>query len=178
MRTRLILLLHHWRAGDALHKVQRYWAARHRREKYFLLLAAALLLAMSYDVLVWQALNTRIVRADQQLLQLNALNLKMQVAEPAIVASRRQVPTSAALSPSRVSQAVGDSAATHAIVSTRIAQREERIQVWVEPPVFNDLLLWLKTLRDRYGVMVMQLDISATDTSGRVKVQRLELTRR
>ncbi len=63
------------------------------------------------------------------------------------------------------------------VSATRLADRGENIQVWIEPVVFNDLLKWLNALDEKYALRVTQIDASAAEKTGMVNVQRLEFGR-
>ncbi len=124
-----------------------------------LLAAAVFLFSAGYYVLIWQPLSERIEQQETMLQQLVAMNTRLKSAAPDIIAARK----SATTTPAQVSRVISDSASAHSVVIKRIAERGENIQVWIEPVVFNDLLIWLNALDEKYALRVTQIDVSAAE---------------
>lgn len=127
-----------------------------------LLAAVVFLFSVGYYVVIWQPLSERIEQQETMLQQLVAMNARLKITAPDIIAARK----SATTTPAQVSRVISDSASAHSVVIKRIAERGENIQVWIEPVVFNDLLNWLKALDEKYALRVTQIDVSAGETLG------------
>ncbi len=73
-----------------------------------------------------------------------------------------------------LTQKVTLSARRHAIEIARLVPTAKGVTVWVDEVPFNKLTTWMAELQGQ-GLVVSQVDIAAAETSGRVKVRKLEL---
>ena len=187
LRDKFIHYFQQWRERQLSrgeHWLTQHLAGRSPREKGMLLAAVVFLFSVGYYVVIWQPLSERIEQQETMLQQLVAMNARLKITAPDIIAARKSATTTPAQvsrvisdSASAHSVVISDSASAHSVVIKRIAERGENIQVWIEPVVFNDLLNWLKALDEKYALRVTQIDVSAGEKPGMVNVQRLEFGR-
>lgn len=71
---------------------------------------------------------------------------------------------------------LNETASAHNVRITNTAQEQDGVQIWVAPLGFNELLAWLNALREKKGVVVSELDMTATDMPGEVNVRRLRVS--
>ncbi|GLQ73147.1 type II secretion system protein M [Vibrio penaeicida] len=76
-----------------------------------------------------------------------------------------------------LNQVVSSTTRRYQIELIRMQPRSESLQVWVQPVPFNQLVSWLADLREQHGIEVEFLDITRTETTGQVEVNRLQLKR-
>ncbi|MGL5471209.1 MAG: type II secretion system protein GspM, partial [Shewanella sp.] len=99
-----------------------------------------------------------------------------QVVQPQILAHRNAQPKAGPARPQgSLAQVISESAQQHQIVVTRIVNKDDSIQLSINPLSFNSLLAWLNTLHDEFGIQVRFLDVSAEMMPGQVRVLNLEL---
>ena len=60
------------------------------------------------------------------------------------------------------------------IAISRMQPQGEELQVWIDQAPFNDVLSWLQSL-EKIGVSILDIDITASDLPGQVKIRRLKL---
>ena len=152
-----------------------YWHARSAREKRLVILASIALLVGGYYWGIWQPLQQALEHERSQLQQ-QTLITRMQVVQPLILAHRNAQPKAGPARPQgSLAQVISESAQQHQIVVTRIVNKDDSIQLSINPLSFNSLLAWLNTLHDEFGIQVRFLDVSAEMVLGQVRVLNLEL---
>lgn len=160
----------------AVQRIAPYWHARSSREKRLVILASAALLVGGYYWGIWQPLQQALEHERSQLQQQQTLLTRMQVAQPQILAHRNAHPKAGPARPQgSLAQLISESAQQHQIVVTRIVNKDDSIQLSINPLSFNSLLAWLNTLHDEFGIQVRFFDVSAEMMPGQVRVLNLEL---
>lgn len=76
-----------------------------------------------------------------------------------------------------LNQLVSSSARRFNVELIRVQPRNESVQVWIQPLAFNQLVNWLRYLKEQQGIEVEFLDIDRTDKAGMVDVNRLQFKR-
>ena len=71
-------------------------------------------------------------------------------------------------------QAVNQSASRMKIAISRMQPQGDELQVWIDQAPFNDILSWLQSM-EKTGVSILDIDITASDLPGQVKIRRLKL---
>ena len=77
-----------------------------------------------------------------------------------------------------MTQIINSSARKHGVSLSRIQpQKTDMVKVGVDEIGFNRLVSWLAELENRHGIKATNIDLSKADTSGLVKLRRLDLER-
>ncbi len=75
-----------------------------------------------------------------------------------------------------LTQVLNSSARTHGITFSRIVNKKDKIEVWIVNVDFETFIKWLTLLSNKYGVSVINADLSQTEQQGYIKVNRLLLS--
>lgn len=156
--------------------LQHSWLGLTRRERGLVVLGSSVLII---TLLVWgifMPLQQRITVA-QSRLQAEQQLLEWTQKKADRIASLRanggaSVRTKQALIPT-----LSSSAQRYQVNLLRMQPNGERVQVWLEPLAFDQLLRWTEHLQDEFGIHVEQLDMVRTEQEGVVEVKRLQLAR-
>ncbi|GLR04626.1 type II secretion system protein M [Vibrio hyugaensis] len=76
-----------------------------------------------------------------------------------------------------LNQLVSSSARRYKVELIRVQPRNESVQVWIKPLAFNQMVDWLRYLKEQQGIEVEFLDIDRTDQAGMIDVNRLQFKR-
>ncbi len=76
-----------------------------------------------------------------------------------------------------LNQVVSSSARRFKVELIRVQPRNESVQVWIKPLAFNQLIDWLRHLKEQQGIEVEFLDIDRTEQAGMIDVNRLQFKR-
>ncbi len=76
-----------------------------------------------------------------------------------------------------LNQLVSSSARRFKVELIRVQPRNDSVQVWIKPLAFNQLVDWLRYLKEQQGIEVEFLDIDRTDQAGMIDVNRLQFKR-
>ncbi|MFH0272570.1 type II secretion system protein M [Vibrio jasicida] len=76
-----------------------------------------------------------------------------------------------------LNQLVSSSARRYKVELIRVQPRNESVQVWIKPLAFNQMVDWLRYLKEQQGIEVEFLDINRTDQAGMIDVNRLQFKR-
>lgn len=143
------------------------------REQMLIIISVVMLVIASFYFLIWSPL-TNAVQQQKQLLD-NQQALLVWVKDSAARAQQlRKSSTSSTSLKGSLPQAVNRTTSKHNIEISRMQPKGEELQVWIEEAPFNSLLEWLKALEDT-GVVILQADIVEADTTGYIKIRRLQL---
>ncbi|MEI6898027.1 MAG: type II secretion system protein M [Psychromonas sp.] len=74
-----------------------------------------------------------------------------------------------------LTQILNTSARQNNINFSRIMNKNDRIEVWINEVEFNNFIKWLAKLSNRHGITVLNADLAKTNRSGYIKVNRLLL---
>lgn len=75
-----------------------------------------------------------------------------------------------------LSAAVNQSAGAFGLVITRMQPQGKKIQIWMDDVPFDTLLGYLNELVQEKGLSLESLDLAESDTSGLVRVRRIQLS--
>ena len=149
-------------------KVAIWWHGLQQREQRLVTAAALTLLVGMVYWLIWQPAlqgraeqQQRLQAAERQLAQLQALMPQLNTTNNA----RR--------SGGSIAQIIGDSARNSGIRVSRMQPQNDQLTLVLEDVSFDALLTWLHALQYQHGVILVSLDLAATDTSGLVRVRRM-----
>nr|WP_319555475.1 type II secretion system protein M [uncultured Vibrio sp.] len=76
-----------------------------------------------------------------------------------------------------LNQLVSSSARRYKVELIRVQPRNESVQVWIKPLAFNQMVDWLRYLKEQQGIEVEFLDIDRTEQAGMIEVNRLQFKR-
>lgn len=162
--------------GPLKGQFKQWWNSITQREQRLVIVAVICLVV---GILYWgfyQPLNQRIASAQARVH--SEKQLLAWVADKAdhIVALRKQGGRSARLEP--LNRVVANSSGEFKIRLIRVQPRgEDKMQVWVQPLPFSQLLNWIAFLKEKQGISVEYLDIDKGSVPGMVEVKRLQLKR-
>ena len=72
-----------------------------------------------------------------------------------------------------LTRVLNSSARTSGITFSRIVNKTDQVEVWIANVEFQKFLKWLTLLSNEHGVSVLSVDLSKTEKSGYIKVDRL-----
>ncbi|MCL3793377.1 type II secretion system protein M, partial [Actinomyces sp. 186855] len=76
-----------------------------------------------------------------------------------------------------LNQVIAASTGQFNIELVRVQPRGDRMQVWIQPVPFTQLVAWLAHLKERQGIEVEFMDLERGKVSGMVEVRRLQFKR-
>ncbi len=76
-----------------------------------------------------------------------------------------------------LNQVIAASTSSFNIELIRVQPRGDRMQVWIQPVPFTQLVAWLAHLKERQGIEVEFIDLERGSQSGVVEVRRLQVKR-
>ncbi|NUY57085.1 MULTISPECIES: type II secretion system protein GspM [Salinivibrio] len=161
-------------------RIQAQWQAISVREQRLLLIAGGVLVV---SLLYWGViapLQTQAEKANTALASEQRLLRDVQQKRTQIMQLRAQSGSGHQASASRtqpLNQVIAASAGEFNLTITRLQPGEDSVQLGIEPLPFNQLLRWLDQLASVHGIRVVRLSTEATETAGKVKVNRLQLER-
>lgn len=151
---------------------EKFSALTEREQRLVVLSGIVLAVALFYFV-VWSPLTTGIDR--QQALLEEQQELLSWVEDTVSRAQQlKRTQGSASSFSGSLPQAVNRTTARHNINIARMQPQGEELQVWVDEAPFNDVVAWLKSLEDT-GIIILQADITESDTTGFINIRRLQL---
>lgn len=158
-------------------KLQGWWHSISTREQRLVAVGGSILLIGLCYWLIWQPMANRIAERERQVQNqqqtLAWLKEKGQEVLALQASSGRQIDTSGTLD-----GVVNRTAFNQKIKIARLQPQGQELQVWIDTVPFDDLLLWLATLSDQYGVQIQIIEVARENLApGLVKVRRLQLSR-
>jgi len=145
-----------------------------REQRLVLAMSAAILVFLVYS-LIWQPLNSNLVKTEQKIARQQELlswvqenTAKYQAAQKSGVAKRGS---------GSLSGIVNSTARRADIAITRMQPQGNDIQVWIDEVSFKQLLHWLEGLSASNGLTVKAIDLNRAEKPGVVRVRRLQLGR-
>ncbi len=150
-----------------------YWQKLEGRDKHLaILLLSTLLLAAGYWLL-WQPLQTELANTQRK------INVQTQTLQEVKVLGQKitelQGGSAGMLEVGDLNQLVNRTALRNQISISRIQAKTNAVQIWIDDVNFNQFISWLENLNKQYGIEIQNIDISAVDHSGMIKVRRLQL---
>lgn len=144
-----------------------------REQKLFSGCGAVIILAILYWG-IYQPLKNQLEESQQQLLRaeqtLDWVQDNANVLVKAGVNKRKTTTRKLSLT-----QIVNKSAKQHGITFSRIVNKKQQIEVWVNEVEFDRFVNWLTRLNNDHGVEVINADFTKTDKLGHIKINRLLL---
>lgn len=152
-----------------------WWTSISQREQRVLLLGA---LVLVIGGVYWGLVEPMKQRAENAQTRINSEKQLLQWVKDkadSIVVLRGNEGVTTSSEP--FNQVISTSAKTYKIELIRIQPKDEMLQVWIKPVVFDQFVHWLAYLQQKQGIQVEIMDISRSDTKGVIEVKRLQLKR-
>ncbi|MBR7630548.1 GspM family type II secretion system protein ExeM [Aeromonas popoffii] len=158
-------------------KLQGWWRSISAREQRLVAVGGSCLLIGLCYWMVWQPIDNRIAERERQVLSQQQTLAWLKEKGEEVLAMQggqgRQMDTSGTLE-----GVVNRTAFNQKIKIARLQPQGQELQVWIDTVQFDDLLIWLATLADQYGVQVQVIEVARENLApGLVKVRRLQLSR-
>lgn len=155
--------------------VSSWWSSISQREQRMLMVGAFLFALAAVYWGVMEPMTSRMEMAQARIA--NEKQLLQWVSNKADTITELRSKSGTAFSNQPFNQIISSSAKRHQIELIRIQPRDEMLQVWVKPVVFEKFINWLAYLQEKQGVQVEFMDIDRSETKGMVEVKRLQLKR-
>ncbi|MCW8996351.1 MAG: type II secretion system protein M [Psychromonas sp.] len=151
-----------------------WWENLSEREQQLSLLSGAFLLLAVIYWGAWKPLTDQLQDSKKQLSSAQQTLTWMQDKTAMLVQAGvgRQ---SVGASQLTLVQIINDSAKQYGINFSRIVNKREQIEVWIDDVDFDLFVRWLTALNNQYFVSVITTDFSKIEQEGHIKVNRLLL---
>ena len=158
-------------------KLQGWWRSISAREQRLVAVGGSVLLIGICYWAIWQPISNRIAERERQVVNQQQTLAWLKETGPEVLAMQggqgRQIDTGGTLD-----GVVNRTAFNQKIKIARLQPQGQELQVWIDTVPFDDLLIWLATLSDQYGVQVQIIELAREGLApGLVKVRRLQLSR-
>ncbi len=150
-----------------------YWDALEGRDRQLLVVLLATVLVAAFYWLIWQPLQDDLVNTERKIKAQENTLAQVKVIGQKIVDLQGGTVTKKISGD--LNHQINSSAQQGKIAISRLQAKDQTVQVWIDEVNFNQFLSWLETLSKRYGIEVLNIDISATDKKGMIQVRRLML---
>ncbi|MGR5133263.1 type II secretion system protein M [Vibrio alfacsensis] len=155
--------------------VQAWWSSISQREQRLVMGCGAMAVV---GILYWgilQPMNQRAELAQSRIQSEKQLLNWVQDKADDITTLRKSGGVSFSSQP--LNQVVSSSARRYKVELIRVQPRNDSVQVWIKPLAFNQMVDWLRYLKEQQGIEVEFLDIDRTEQAGMIDVNRLQFKR-
>ena len=143
------------------------------REQRLVIISAVLVIVAIFYWGIWSPLNTSLERGQSAVNNQTELLAWVQKNANRAAQLRSSGDNNTRFSGS-LPQAVNQSASRMKIAISRMQPQGDELQVWIDQAPFNDIMSWLQSM-EKTGVSILDIDITASDLPGQVKIRRLKL---
>ncbi|EHK9125834.1 type II secretion system protein M [Vibrio parahaemolyticus] len=160
---------------NLISQAQAWWSGISQREQRLVMGCGALAIL---GILYWgllQPMSQRAELAQSRIQSEKQLLTWVQDKADDITALRKSSGVSYSNQP--LNQLISSSARRFKVELIRMQPRNDSVQVWIKPLAFNQLVDWLRYLKEQQGIEVEFLDIDRTDQAGMIDVNRLQFKR-
>ena len=154
--------------------MKQWWLALSLREKRLVIIAAV---ALSIATLYWgvlQPLQQREQIAQSRVQSEKQLYLWTEQQVQKIIDQGGIQKGVSNQSTGSLNSVVTRSLKRYKLELVRLQPRGDKLDVWLKPTEFNNLLQWLDSLQQQ-GIMINFIDLDRSDASGMVDIKRLQL---
>lgn len=156
-------------------QVQTWWSSISQREQRMTMGCAALVIVGLIYWGILQPMSQRAELAQSRIQSERQLLAWVQDKADDITTLRKSGGVTYSNQP--LNQLVSSSARRYNVELIRVQPRNESVQVWIKPLAFNQLVDWLRYLKEQQGIEVEFLDIDRTEQAGMIEVNRLQFKR-
>ena len=153
-------------------KFQAWWQSISQREQHLSLLSAAFLLVAIVYWGIWQPVNNQLRESEIQL-QRAQQTLRWVEDKSVDLVQAGLGKSSNSQRKASLANVLNVSAKQYGIAFSRIVNKKDEVEVWIDDVAFDRFIDWLTELNNRYGVSVLKSDLSSTGDPGKVKINRL-----
>ena len=156
-------------------QIKEWWDNISEREQQLTFISLMVVFIAVIYFLIWQPIATNLA-ASQQKLQSSEQTLQWveSNANKLVAAGIGNNKTTARKQ--NLSQLISSTAKSNKIVISRIQNRNDSVDIWINQVEFNQFLKWITALQNQYQVQVNSADLNQDKTQGMVKVNRLSLS--
>ena len=155
--------------------VEDWWIGISEREQRLLMaFAGALALAVLFVGII-QPINNRIDTAQSR--HQSEKKLLNWVEEKADTIYRLRAQQGESTSSLPLNQAIASTALEFDAELVRVQQRDNELQVWIQPMPFNRFVEWLVFLDERHGISATFVDMNKDNQEGMVDIKRLQFVK-
>lgn len=156
-------------------QAQTWWSSISQREQRLVMSGGIIAIIGMIYWGVLQPMNQRAELAQSRIQSEKQLLTWVQDKADDISALRKSGGVSFSNQP--LNQVVSSSARRYKVELIRVQPRNDSVQVWIKPLAFNQMVDWLRYLKEQQGIEVEFLDIDRTDQAGMIDVNRLQFKR-
>lgn len=156
-------------------QAQTWWSSISQREQRLVMGGGIIAIIGMIYWGVFQPMNQRAELAQSRIQSEKQLLTWVQDKADDISALRKSGGVSFSNQP--LNQVVSSSARRYKVELIRVQPRNDSVQVWIKPLAFNQMVDWLRYLKEQQGIEVEFLDIDRTDQAGMIDVNRLQFKR-
>lgn len=155
--------------------VKTWWQGLQLREQRLVIALSIAVLVIALYSIVWQPLSDSVESKTKRLESRQAL--LTWVNDNTARYKQLQSATGQKPSTGSLSSIINRTANAQQLTITRMQPQGEELQVWLDSAPFTQLLFWLEHLANVEGLQVDAIDLAKGDTSGEVRVRRLQLSK-
>lgn len=160
---------------NLISQVQTWWSSISQREQRMMMGCGVLVIIGFVYWGILQPMNQRAELAQSRIQSEKQLLTWVQGKANDITALRKSSGVTYSNQP--LNQLVSSSARRYKVELIRVQPRNESVQVWIKPLAFNQMVDWLRYLKEQQGIEVEFLDIDRTEQAGMIEVNRLQFKR-
>ena len=160
---------------NLISQVQTWWGSISQREQRMVMGCGVLVILGFVYWCILQPMNQRAELAQSRIQSEKQLLTWVQGKANDITALRKSGGVTYSNQP--LNQLVSSSARRYKVELIRVQPRNESVQVWIKPLAFNQMVDWLRYLKEQQGIEVEFLDIDRTEQAGMIEVNRLQFKR-
>lgn len=149
-----------------------WWASITPREQLLSMISAAVIAIAILYWGIWTPLIDQIDDSKKQLTRAQA-TLSWTQEKANIVLQSGDARSSSRKG--NLTQIINSSARRDNITFSRVVNKNDNIEVWINEVQFDSFIAWTAKLSNQYGVAVLSADLAKTDRAGYIKVNRLLL---
>uniref|UniRef100_A0A6A7G757 Type II secretion system protein M n=1 Tax=Hirondellea gigas TaxID=1518452 RepID=A0A6A7G757_9CRUS len=151
-----------------------WWATSTLKEQRLVFL---IVVFMFFSVCYWGAwlpLSTRLDKSEIQLIRTQK-TLQWVQKNVSNVLKAGGVIQPEKVAKSSLSEVINRSAKRSGISFSRILNRNDTLEIWITNVEFNNCIDWLTSLKNKYAIRVLNIDINQATMPGYIKINRLVL---
>lgn len=155
-----------------MEQFKEWWASITPREQYLTIASAAVVAIAILYWGVWTPLVNQVAESKKQLTRAEAtLSWAQDKATLLLQSGVAKAPSNGG----NLRQVVNSSARRNGITFSRIVNKNDNLEVWINEVDFDSFVEWLAKLSEQYDVAVLGADINRIERAGYIKVNRLVL---
>lgn len=156
-------------------QIKGWWESITEREQQLTLISTAVVCFAFIYFLLWLPVATQVADSKHKLR--NAQQTLQWVEASADKLVKAGIGNNKATAKKQnLSQLINSTAKRNQIIISRIQNRNETVDVWINQVEFNQFIKWITTLQNQYQVQVNSVDLNQDQVQGMVKINRLSLS--